>query len=267
MTDTLAVTHGSSPLVLSMPHPGTDLPDEVAAALNAPGRLVGDTDWHMRRLFACAERFRPSIVEARLSRYVVDLNRDPSNLSPHPAGTSGLVPMTAFTGETIWNHVPDEAEIIRRRDRYYRPYHEALAAEIARAREEHGYCLLLDCHSSPSVLPDVFEGTLPALSLGTVSGTSCPRAVEMAAAEAMAASGFSHELNGRYAGGWITRHYGRPAENIHAIQIEVAFCAYLEAEAPPWRFDTAKAALLEPALSAIIEAALDAAAKLERSPS
>jgi N-formylglutamate deformylase len=265
INDVLTLTRGSSPLVLSIPHPGTEVPDEVAATLNERGRLVPDTDWHMGRLFTFIERFQPSIVEARLSRYVVDLNRDPSNLSSLPDGTSGLVPMTAFTGEPIWTDLPEEAEIVRRRERYFRPFHEVLTAEISRAREEHGFCLLLDCHSSPSVLPEVFEGMLPALSLGTVHGASCARAIEEAAAEAMDGTGFTWERNGRYAGGWITRHYGRPAENIHAIQIEVAFSAYLKTEAPPWHFDAAKAAALEPALAIIIEAMLHAATKMNTS--
>lgn len=268
MTDTLTVTRSSSPLVLSMPHPGTGLPEEVRAALNPTGLAVGDTDWHMRQLYAFAERFEPTIVEAHLSRYVIDLNRDPSGASLYPGqATTELVPTTTFDGEPIWLSPPDEAEIARRIETYFRPYHDALAAEIARAKAEHGFCLLWDCHSIASQMPRLFPGTLPTLNLGTNSGASCAARIQTAAEAALAASGFSHVSNGRFKGGWITRHYGQPAEDIHAIQMEIALSAYLAEEAPPWRFDAPRAAKLQDALCAIIEAALGAAATLERSHS
>ncbi|WP_439497199.1 N-formylglutamate deformylase [Bosea sp. (in: a-proteobacteria)] len=268
MTDIFTVTRGSSPLVLSMPHPGTGLPDEIRAALNPTGLAVEDTDWHMRQLYAFAGRFEPTIVEAHLSRYVIDLNRDPSGASLYPGqATTDLVPITTFDGEPIWPAPPDEAEIARRIARYFRPYHDAVAAEIARAKAEHGFCLLWDCHSIASVMPRLFPGTLPTLNLGTNSGASCAPEIQAAAEAALAGSGFSHVSNGRFKGGWITRHYGQPSQHVHAIQMEIAFCAYLTEEAPPWRFDAAKAARLQTALSAIIEAALDAATKLERSHS
>jgi formiminoglutamase len=267
-TDIVSITRGSSPLVLSMPHPGTALPAEIAAQLNERGSQVEDTDWHMRRLYAFAERFEPTIIEAHLSRYVVDLNRDPSGASLYPGqATTDLVPVTTFDGEPIWHSPPDEAEIARRVEAYFRPYHDAVAAEIARARAEHGFCVLWDCHSIASVMPRLFPGTLPALNLGTNSGASCAPEIQAAAEAALAASGFSHVSNGRFKGGWITRHYGQPNSHVHAIQMEIAFSAYLTEEAPPWRFDEAKAAILQPALSAIIAAALDAARKLDRSPS
>lgn len=264
MNDIVSITQGSSPLILSMPHPGTGLPEEVRAALNPTGLLVGDTDWHMRQLYAFAERFRPSVVEAGLSRYVIDLNRDPSGASLYPGqATTELVPTTTFDGEPIWTTPPDEAEVERRKQAYFQPYHEALAAEIARVKAQHGFCLLWDCHSIASVMPRLFPGTLPTLNLGTNSGASCAPSIQQAAEAALAQSGFSHVSNGRFKGGWITRHYGQPAEHVHAIQMEITLSAYLSEEAPPWTFDAAKAARLQAALSAIIEAVLDAATKLK----
>lgn len=264
MTDIVTVTPGASPFILSMPHPGTALPDEVAAQLNARGRLVEDTDWHMRQLYAFADRFQPSIVEAGLSRYVIDVNRDPAGGSLYPGqATTELVPTTTFDGTPIWQTAPDEAEIARRREAYFQPYHDALAAEIARVKAQHGFCLLWDCHSIKSVIPRLFDGTLPTLNLGTNSGTSAAASVEAAAVTAMAGAAFTQVVNGRFRGGWITRHYGRPAEHVHAIQMEIALSAYLGEEAPPWRFDAARALSLQSALSAMIEAALAAAAKLE----
>jgi formiminoglutamase len=266
MSAIVSVTHGPSPLILSMPHPGSGLPPEVEADLNERGRLVEDTDWHMRQLYAFAERFQPTIVEAQLSRYVIDLNRNPSGVSLYPGqATTELVPTTTFDGAPIWTTPPDAAEIARRRDAYFQPYHDALAAEIARVQAVYGYVLLWDCHSIKSVISRLFPGTLPTLNLGTNSGASCAPAIGEAAARAMTAQSLSCIVNGRFKGGWITRHYGAPDAHVHAIQMEIALSAYLTEEAPPWRFDQAKAATLQGALDSIITAALDAAAQLARS--
>jgi N-formylglutamate deformylase len=264
----VSITRGSSPLVLSMPHPGTGLPAEVAAQLNARGKLVEDTDWHMRQLYAFAERFQPTIVEAQLSRFVIDLNRDPAGVSLYPGqATTELVPTTTFDGAPIWQTAPDEPEIARRREAYFQPYHDALAAEIAHAKAQHGFCLLWDCHSIKSVIPRLFPGTLPTLNLGTNSGQSAAPAVEAAATATMAGGAFTQVVNGRFKGGWITGHYGRPAEYVHALQMEIALSAYLDDEAAPWAFAPAKAASLQATLAAMIEAALAAATQLERTTS
>lgn len=264
----VSITRGSSPLVLSMPHPGTGLPAEVAAQLNARGKLVEDTDWHMRQLYAFAERFQPTIVEAQLSRFVIDLNRDPAGVSLYPGqATTELVPTTTFDGAPIWQAAPDEAEIARRREAYFQPYHDALAAEIAHAKAQHGFCLLWDCHSIKSVIPRLFPGTLPTLNLGTNSGASAAPTIEAAATAAMAGGAFTNVVNSRFKGGWITRHYGQPAEHVHALQMEIALSAYLEDEAAPWAFAPGKAASLQATLSAMIEAALAAATHIERTKS
>jgi formiminoglutamase len=268
MTEIVSVTRGASPLVLSMPHPGTGLPAEVAAQLNVRGAQVEDTDWHMRQLYSFAERFQPTIVEAGLSRFVIDLNRDPAGVSLYPGqATTELVPTTTFSGEAIWTMPPGEAEIERRRKAYFQPYHDALAAEIAHAKAQHGFCLLWDCHSIKSVIPRLFPGTLPTLNLGSNSGRSAAPAVEAAAVKAMAGSAFTQVVNGRFKGGWITRHYGHPSDHVHALQREIALSAYLAEEAPPWTFDAARAASLQSALSAMIEAALAAASHIERTKS
>ena len=267
-TDIVTVTRGSSPLILSMPHPGTGVPPEVAAQLNERGRLVEDTDWHMRQLYSFAAPFEPTIVEAQLSRFVIDLNRDPAGVSLYPGqATTELVPTTTFDGAPIWQETPDANEIERRKAAYFQPYHTALAAEIARVKAGHGYCVLWDCHSIKSVIPRLFEGTLPTLNLGTNSGESCASSIETAAVTAMAGQPVTQIANGRFKGGWITRHYGRPFERVHALQMEIALSAYLAEEAAPWTFDATKAGSLQTALSAIIAAALDAARTLEGSRS
>jgi N-formylglutamate deformylase len=265
--DTFTLTKGESPLLLSMPHPGTGLPDEVAAALNARGTAVEDTDWHMRELYAFAEqRWKPSIIEATLSRYVIDLNRDPSGASLYPGqATTELVPTCTFDGAPIWLTVPDAEEIERRRRLYFAPYHEAMSAEIARIKAAHGYCLLYDCHSIKSVIPRLFPGPLPLMNLGTNSGASAAPAIQAAAEQAMQKSGLPHVSNGRFKGGWITRHYGQPANHVHALQMELGLNGYLETESPPWRFSPNVAKPLQDALSTLIDAALEAASSLPRS--
>jgi N-formylglutamate deformylase len=267
MMDTFTLTRGESPLLLSMPHPGTGLPDEVAAALNERGKAVEDTDWHMRELYAFAEqRWKPSIIEARLSRYVIDLNRDPSGVSLYPGqATTELVPTSTFDGAPIWLVPPDAMEIERRRRLYFAPYHKAMSAEIARIKSAHGYCLLYDCHSIKSVIPRLFPGTLPLMNLGTNSGASAAPAVQAAAEQSMQESGLPHVSNGRFKGGWITRHYGRPADHVHALQMELGLNGYLESESAPWQFSPRIAKPLQDALSTLIDAALDAASRLPRS--
>jgi N-formylglutamate deformylase len=265
--DTFTLTQGESPLLLSMPHPGTGLPDEVAAALNERGKAVEDTDWHMRELYAFAEqRWKPSVIEAKLSRYVIDLNRDPSGVSLYPGqATTELVPTSTFDGTPIWTVRPDAAEIERRRLLYFEPYHEAMSAEIARIKAAHGFCLLYDCHSIKSVIPRLFPGKLPLMNLGTNSGASAAPTVQATAERAMAASSLPHVSNGRFKGGWITRHYGQPAVQVHALQMELGLNGYLETEHPPWFFSPRIAKPLQDALSNLIDAALDAASRLPRS--
>jgi N-formylglutamate deformylase len=261
MSATFTLTSGESPLILSMPHPGTGLPDDVAAALNPRGRLLEDTDWRMRELYRpVEERLRPTVFEATLSRYVIDLNRDPAGVSLYPGqATTELVPTTTFDGAPIWREPPDAAEIARRKRLYFEPYHAALATEIARVIARHGYCLLWDCHSIKSVIPRLFDGKLRMLNLGTNCGASCAPAIQAAAERAMAASGLTHVSNGRFKGGWITRNYGRPSDGVHAIQMELTLDGYLLAEATPWSFSADVARQLQAVLESIIAVALKAA--------
>jgi formiminoglutamase len=255
------LTQGESPLILSMPHPGTFVPDEVLEQMNDRGRELEDTDWHMRRLYAFASRLKPSIIESHISRYVIDLNRDPSGHSLYPGqATTELVPTTTFDGAPIWLTPPDMAEIRRRRMAYFNPYHTALAAEIERVKAKHGYAILYDCHSIKSVIPRLFDGVLPTLNLGTNSLNSCAVGLHSAAERAIAGSGFTWDSNGRFKGGWITRHYGGPLKGVHAIQMEIALSAYIEEESPPWSFSDEKAAPLQRTLEWLLRSVMSVAA-------
>ncbi|WP_439572309.1 N-formylglutamate deformylase [Phreatobacter sp.] len=262
----VTVIPGDGPLVLGQPHVGTMIPPEVSVALNDRGRAVPDTDWWIDRLYAgIAERTGATVVRQTLSRFVIDVNRDPSGVSLYPGqNTTTLCPTTTFDAEPIYRDgcEPDAAEIDRRRRLYFAPFHVALAGAIEAARIRHGYCVLYDCHSIRSVVPNLFPGTLPVFSIGTNGGTSCAPAIRAAAIDAAEASGMSFVADGRFKGGWITRHYGAPERDVHAIQMELAQSAYMQ-EAPPWTYEAPVAARTEAVLDRIISAILEAASKLE----
>lgn len=253
------VTRGDSPIVLGMPHVGTWLPDDLTARLNENGRKLADTDWHIPRLY---EGLLPgaTVVMSNVHRYAIDANRDPAGVSLYPGqNTTSLCPVTDFDGHALWQpgQEPTEAEILARRDAYHTPYHTALAAEIDRVKARHGVAILYDCHSIRSLIPFLFEGLLPVFSIGTDGGVTAAKAIEEETdAICGAAKGFDSVLNGRFRGGWTTRHYGRPETGVHAIQMELAQRSYLATEAPPWAYDPARAEPLRRVLADVL-AALD----------
>lgn len=230
----ISVHQGDSPVILAMPHGGTFVPNDIFARLNARGQELADTDWHIDQLYA---GLLPSatVVAANFHRYVIDANRGPDDASLYPGqNTTGLCPVTDFDGQPIWVQAPDADDIAARKATYHAPYHAALAAEIARIRALHGVAILYDCHSIRSNIPFLFDGTLPVFNVGTNAGASCARAVS----DAVFAPCFAPKvLNGRFKGGWTTRHYGRPEQGVHAIQMEIAQRAYLTAEQAPWAYD------------------------------
>ena len=252
----IEVVQGGGPLVLGLPHTGTYVPPEIMARLNATGRALADTDWHVERLYDGLVG-DVTTVRTPVHRYVIDVNRDPSGESLYPGqNTTGLVPTTDFEGAPIWceGQGPDAEEVEARREAFHASYHAALAAEMERVRGRHGFAILYDCHSIRSRIPFLFDGTLPDLNIGTNGGTTCAPGVE-AAVEAVcdAADGFTSVTNGRFKGGWTTRHYGCPNEGLHAIQMELAQSAYLAAEAPPWTYDGNRAETLRATLRTILE--------------
>jgi formiminoglutamase len=262
---TPVVAHrGDGPVILGLPHTGTWLPDDVAGRLNDRGRVLADTDWHVERLY---EGLLPgaTTVRATFHRYVIDANRGPDDASLYPGqNTTGLVPLTDFDGRPIWIDAPDAAEVAERTARFHAPYHAALAAEVARVRARHGVAILYDCHSIRSRIPFLFEGTLPDFNIGTNEGATCDPRVEEAVRAVCAATGRTMAVNGRFKGGWTTRHYGRPEASVHAIQMELAQATHLAAEAPPFAYDAAKAAALRAPLGAILQALAALAPSLRR---
>lgn len=249
------VRAGTSPVILGLPHTGTHVPPAVAARLNDNGRLLADTDWHVERLY---DGLLPgaTTVRATFHRYVIDANRDPAGTSLYPGqNTTGLVPRTDFDGRPIWREgeEPKEGDIAERVASLHRPYHAALEAEVERVRAAHGVVVLYDCHSIRSTIPFLFEGRLPDFNIGTDGGVTCDPAIEAAAVEVCSsARGYTSILNGRFRGGWTTRHYGRPDRGVHAIQMELAQSTHLETEAAPFDYDPARAGELRGVLAALL---------------
>jgi formiminoglutamase len=229
MTSWLTVRQGQAPLIVSLPHTGTAIPQEFASGLVSLWLARKDADWWIDRLYDFAGQLDATIVHTAISRTVIDVNRDPSGASLYPGqATTELCPTTTFDGEPLYKDKgPDAAGIAARRAQYFAPYHDALTAEIARLRAVHGHVVLYDCHSIRSVIPRLFEGMLPDMNIGTNAGQSCDPALTDAIASLAAASSFGHVVNGRFKGGWITRRYGRPGDGVHAVQMELACRSYM----------------------------------------
>lgn len=252
----LEITQGQSPLVLGLPHTGTELPTGLAGQLNATGLARADTDWHIHKLYA---GLAPDVttIRTRIHRYAIDANRDPSGQSLYPGqNTTGLCPATDFDGTPIYKTgaEPDAAEVEARRITYHAPYHAALEAEMARVAALHGFAILYDCHSIRSRIPFLFQGTLPDFNIGTNDGTTCAPALQSLVFDACKASPYSTVLNARFKGGWTTRHYGRPQQGWHAIQMELAQSTHLTTEYAPFAYDKPKADALRPHLKQLLTA-------------
>ena len=264
MTSVFDFTPGEAPLLVSMPHSGLALPEGMEGRLSPKARSLPDTDWDVPELYDFLDELGASVIRARYSRFVVDLNRDPSGQSLYPGqATTGLVPTELFDGEAIYQpgDEPDADEITVRTERYFRPYHNQLQSELNAMTKRHGFALLWDAHSIASRVPRLFSGALPDLNLGSYSGRSCARDVEQAVVTALSSQqAFSTIANGRFKGGWITRRYGDPAGGVHALQMEIGQDAYCDRATG--RIDETRAQRLRPVLKSVIRAALDAAQRL-----
>jgi len=253
---------GRAPLLVSMPHTGTHIPDALARRMTPLALTVPDTDWHLERLYDFLDALGASVLVATHSRYVVDLNRPPDDASLYPGqDTTGLCPVDTFHREPVYSagQAPGEAEIAERVARYWQPYHDKLAEELARLRARHGRALLWDAHSIFSVVPRFFEGTLPDFNLGTADGRACASGAGKALlAVAQRAAGYRAVLDGRFKGGYITRRYGRPDAGVHAVQLELSEAIYME-ERSPYRFRDDLAVRVRPHLRAMLERYLEVA--------
>lgn len=241
-----------------MPHVGTFLPPDIKDRMTETARNVPDTDWHVDTLYGFAEKMGASMLVPTHSRYVVDLNRpqDDRHLYPGQVKT-GLCPLETFDGEAVYQEgeEPDDIEKVNRVSAYWLPYHDALQAEVARLKSVHGYAIVYDAHSIKSHVPRLFDGRLPDLNLGSAKGESCAAAMAEAALKAAADGGYSSVLNGRFVGGYITRHYGQPNDNVHALQMELSQINYMNEQT--FAYDLQKAEALQTVLARVLSAILD----------
>jgi N-formylglutamate deformylase len=256
--DVFSLHRGAAPLLLSLPHDGSHIPDVLAARMQPESRRAPDTDWHVSRLYAFARELGASVLVPVHSRYVVDLNRPPDDVSLYPGqNTTGLCPIVRFSGEPVYlpGQEPSQDEVHARVASYWQPYHQALQDELARLRAAHGRVLLWEGHSIRSVVPFLFEGRLPDLNVGTSGGASCAPGVQARIEATLGAQDdYSWVINGRFKGGYITRHYGRPEAGVDAVQLELAQLNYMDEDS--FHYDEARAARLQPLLRRLLQAAL-----------
>ena len=261
----LSIRRGDAPLVVSMPHTGTELP-EIETGLQSAWLARRDADWWVDKLYSFADDLGATVIRTSISRTVIDANRDPSGVSLYPGqATTELCPTTTFDGEPLYRagSAPDENEIDRRRRTYFEPYHHALTTEIARLRRRHRAVVLYDCHSIRSHIPRLFDGELPNFNIGTNSGASCAPELTARIEAICAATNFSHVVNGRFKGGYTTRHHGRPADGVHAVQMELACRGYMREptevgpDSWPTPYDEKHAAPMRVVLESILSACVE----------
>ncbi|HNP64243.1 MAG TPA: N-formylglutamate deformylase [Woeseiaceae bacterium] len=261
MTDVFRFQSGDQPLLISVPHDGREVPEDIRARMSEAGLAVPDTDWYVAELYEFAAELGATMLIANYSRYVVDLNRSADDEILYPGqAVTGLCPEQTFAGEDIYTSGGvDAEEKAARVEAYWRPYHARIRKTLDAMREQYGYALLWDAHSIPSCVPRLFDGELPALNLGSYDSRSCRKSIESAVARVADASPYSNVVNGRFKGGYITRHYGDPEGDIHALQLEIAQRAYMNEE--HGNFDEAKAERLRATLSQMLRNFIAAARK------
>ncbi|MGH8090157.1 MAG: N-formylglutamate deformylase [Rudaea sp.] len=256
--DTFTLQRGTAPLLVSLPHDGTALPDDIAARMTPAARRVPDTDWHVSRLYAFACELGASIIVPKHSRYVVDLNRPSDDVSLYPGqNTTGLCPIVQFSGEPVYlpGAEPSADEIAQRVKKYWRPYHDALAAEITRIKSQYGRVVLWEGHSIRSVVPFLFDGRLPDFNLGTSGGASCSAGLQRKLVHLLEAQkDYSFVVNGRFKGGYITRHYGKPIEGVDAVQLELAQINYMDEDS--FAYDEVRATPTRAVIKVLLETTL-----------
>lgn len=268
MTPVFGFHPGSLPLLVSIPHDGRDIPVAMREQMTSTAAAIPDTDWHVAELYDFVREMGASTVTANYSRYVVDLNRPADNATLYPGQVAtGVCPLQTFAGEAIYaanSHAtngPDADEIAERIRTYWQPYHDQIRNTLNALREQHGFALLWDAHSIPSTVPRLFDGELPELNLGSFDTASCSAVIERRVCEVAVASDFSAVVNGRFKGGYITRHYGAPEKGVHALQLEIAQRAYMDEAS--LRFDADKSAGLRDTLKKMLDAFV-AAAKVSK---
>ncbi len=234
------------PIVVDVPHAGEWIPEEIAEEMVVGDRLLRrDLDLYVDRFWADAPREGAPLVASNVSRYVIDLNRAADDVSPEAVEGGEKIYEPGYYQErgVVWRETTGGTAVMdepltpeafeRRLEAIYRPYHRALTDEIERTRREFGHCILVDGHSMPSTGRQGHSdpGRRRAdIVPGDVDGASCARTVRWTVEQHYRDHGYSVRSNDPYQGGWITRHYGEPARDVHAIQIEVNRDLYMDEE-------------------------------------
>jgi len=259
LSSSFRYTRGSLPLLLSMPHAGTELPEELEGRLTADALRLADTDWHLPQLYAFAAQMGAGSIVPRYSRYLIDLNRDPSGAVLYAgASNTELCPTSTFAERPIYEQgrEPGIEEIELRTEHYWKPYHQAVAAALDDLRAEHGYAVLFEAHSIASEVPRFFEGRLPDFNFGSNSGATLPDAVLARLVAAVRADGrWSVVANGRFKGGYLTRHYADPPSGLYSLQLELSQAAYMN-EDGRYAWEPQRAAPVQPLLHRLLETLL-----------
>ncbi len=270
--ETFRFQPGETPVLLSIPHVGTVVPPDIAATMTDAALAVPDTDWHLDRLYHFAPALGIGFLKPIFSRYVIDLNRAPDGGILYPgASNTELCPLTTFDHQPVYRpgREPDAAEVQRRIGTFWRPYHEQLNGELLALKKRFGVAVLFDAHSIRSRVPRFFDGQIQDFNLGTADGASASPALVGRLMNVLTATGrYSSVQNGRFKGGFITRHYGNPADDIHSIQLELSQTTYMDEEAPyGFREDAARQVrpTLERLMALIVEWAWENAAGRRRS--
>ena len=257
--EVVTVREASSPLLVSFPHSGTAVPSAIEQQFTAAGRSLIDTDWHVPKLYDFLKELPVSTISANYSRYVIDVNRSPQGTALYPGqNETELCPTSTFGKQPIYllGKAPDTEEIERRKQHYWRAYHQALTEQLTRIKKTHGYALLWDAHSIAAEVPRFFEGVLPDLNLGSAGGQSCDETLSANLLSMMTDSDYTSVHNGRFKGGYITRHYGSPASDIHAVQMEISQQIYLS-NSSNYEYDRARANKLGRLLKKMVSVMLD----------
>jgi N-formylglutamate deformylase len=256
--ETFALHRGHAPLLVSLPHDGSVIPEAIASRMTEAARAAPDTDWHVARLYAFARELGASVLVPKYSRYVVDLNRPPDDVSLYPGqNTTGLCPIVQFSGEPVYrdDQQPSPGEIAARVDTYWQPYHAVLSEELQRLRAQHGRIVLWEGHSIRGECPFLFDGRLPDLNLGTAAGSSCSSALQLKLEAALALQRrYDFVVNGRFKGGYITRHHGDADNGIDAVQLEMSQRIYMDEDT--FAYDETKARDTEQVIRKLLEAVL-----------